>query len=129
MIDDPFTPTYDIRRYEMVAQLEKLGPRFTTSVLVNGRALLLDAAIRLVEQLPEEARMGRRGVQIFVEPDPFAHAKTAAAGIADGARSEEEARMLTRLIERQDETDRRADEERRDSSWWRKLSRLMTRPS
>jgi hypothetical protein len=122
---DPFEPTYDIRRYEMVAELEKLGPRLSTTVMVNGRALLLDAALRLVEQLPDEARMGRRGIQIFIDPDPFARSKIPSVPLGGGA-ADGQAEMLTRLIGRQAETDRLAEQERREGTWWRKVSRALT---
>jgi hypothetical protein len=123
---DPFEPAYDIRRYELVAALEKLGPRVSTSVVVNGRALLLDAALKLVENLPDDARMGRRGIHIFIDPDPFATAKATAAAPAQVSVPERNADMLTRLIERQSETDRLAEQERRDRTWWRKMGRALT---
>lgn len=124
--NDAPEPTSDIRRYELIAQLEKLGPRLTTRVVVNGRTLLLDAAIRLVEHLPPDAMLGRRGVWITIDPDPFANPTAAASPAGHAPRLEELARMLARLIERQDETDRQAEAEHRGRSWRQRLARLLT---
>lgn len=120
-------PRENNRRYELIKQLESLGPRLTTRVVVNGRTLLLDAAIRLVERLPDETGVERRGILISVAPDPFISISSAAMSSGQDARPAEQAGMLTRLIERQDETDRLAEEERRGRSWRHRLARLLTR--
>jgi hypothetical protein len=106
-------------RQRFVRDLEKLGPPVSTTVYVNDRSMLLEAAIRLIEQLPEYARLGRRGLRIVVDPDPFATQRDVERGAADP-------QLVTRLIERQDETDRQAAEEREREPWWEKLKRRLT---
>jgi hypothetical protein len=123
--DNAPEPTTNARRYEMIEQLDKLGPRLTTKVVVNGRSLLLDAAIRLVENLPEDAKLERRGVLVTIDPDPFASSPNILSALSQAQPAEERSRMLTRLIERQEETDRLAEAERMNRSWRNRLARLL----
>jgi hypothetical protein len=88
--------------------LERFGPRFTTMMRVNGRLLSLDATIRLVEQLPEDAYLRRRGGEMTITPDPFRRPRSATDSPAESRE------LVERLIARQDETDRRS------RPWWRR---------
>ena len=92
----------------LLRDLERFGPRFTTVMYVNGRSLSLDATIRLVEQLPEDAYLRRRGGAIAITPDPFRRSRAAVDSPAESRA------LVERFIARQDETDRRA------RPWWRR---------
>jgi hypothetical protein len=101
-------------RDAFLRDLEKLGPS-TTPVRVNDRPLSLEAALRLLEQLPDETELERQGGRITVRPDPFALPLPLTRGSADSKA------LTERLIARQDETDRLAEAERRRARpWWRR---------
>jgi CheY-like chemotaxis protein len=115
-------------RHEVVQQLLKMGQRMTTRVTVNDRSLTLDAAVKLIEGLPPESRIGRRWPRIWIEPDPFVEAggPSPPPSSADLQRRRVEhgaqAEMLGRLaqgVRRQDEAEAAAAAQR--APWWRKL--------
>jgi hypothetical protein len=80
------------------------------TVVVNGRTLVFGAAIKLLRQLPDDARLRRRGRWIFVDPNPFAVAP-------DGPPASD--LLVNQLIARQDATDR---EQSAESGWLRRLA-------
>lgn len=112
----PVGPSYAGLREHFLRDLARAGPP-TTSVSINGRTLSLEAALRLIEQLPGEPSLSRQGLRIAVEPDPFA------AGPSDAAPVDPN--LARRLIARQDDTDRAAAEEQRERSWWHRLQRRL----
>lgn len=110
---------YGAARREFIDELYKLGPGVSTTIFINDRSFLLEAGIRLIEQLPEYSRLGRRGMRVVVDPDPFASPRETGQAVVDPT-------LTTRLIGRQDETDRLAAEERRTAPLREKLWRLLT---
>src|SRR4051794_11127117 len=58
-------------RRELLQQLAEMGSRLTTRVTLNGRSMMLDAALTLIEQLPPTTTVGRRWPEIWITPDPF----------------------------------------------------------
>src|SRR6185295_8639739 len=58
--------------HAILDNLERLGPPMGTPVIVNGRRLLMDAAITLIESLPEHSLVWQQDQRIFIKPDPFA---------------------------------------------------------
>jgi hypothetical protein len=59
-------------RAELLRDLARIGPRLTTTVVVNGRPVLLHAAIQLVSQLPTSTVVGLRYRYLSIRPNPFA---------------------------------------------------------
>src|SRR5262245_15265880 len=102
-----FTATRD----GFIGDLERIGPPMTTPVFINGRQLLLDAAIKLIESLPEAATLARRGNTISVTPDPFT------AQLSLPPIESEAAGLVARLLECQDAADR--EQAQRRPGWWR----------
>jgi CheY-like chemotaxis protein len=106
-------------RAALIEQLAAMGPRLSTRVAVNGRSLTLDAAIKLIEQLPAESTVGRRWPIISIDPDPFVDHE-------DGVRPPTSADLQQRRTEHAEQAElvqnlvQRARAERR-TSWWRKL--------
>lgn len=58
--------------HAILDNLERLGPSMATPVIVNGRRLLMDAAITLIESLPAHSQVWQQDQRIFIRPDPFA---------------------------------------------------------
>ena len=69
--DERAQPVHPMSRSEMLNELAQLGPRFETTVVVNGRRLILEAALQLIGQLPSESRVCRRYRYVSIWPDPF----------------------------------------------------------
>lgn len=104
-------------RAQLIEELCNIGPVATTGVTVNGRAILLESAIKLIEQLPEgEYTISRKGLALRITPDPFS-----AEGRATRA-GEPTAPLVARLIERQHQRDAHEDH---GHSWWQRLRRLF----
>lgn len=59
-------------RARLLGDLARIGPRLTTIVVINGRPVLLHAAIHLVSQLPTSNIVGLRYRYLPIRPDPFA---------------------------------------------------------
>jgi Flp pilus assembly pilin Flp len=99
-------PTRD--RLHFLRELADFGPRHTTTMVVNGRPLSLNAALRLVAQQPNVATISRRYRYLSISPDPFADqsSKGRRAGRWEGIPPTRE--LVSRLIERQGEIDREA---------------------
>lgn len=102
----------NVSKAYFIRDLEKLGTPMTSRVVVNGRVLMLSAVIKLVEAASDETTFARRGFHITIEPDPFSlH--------GDAPEGDDELRgLVSRLIERQPDTDRQAARDRR---WWGRL--------
>ena len=117
---EPVAPIYGATKETLLRELLELWPP-TLTLVVNGRSLPLASAISLVERLREGTEFGRRGVHVFIAPDPFA---APSEQVRRGDDSAELGAMVRRLAERQDETDRRYAQERevrRRRRWWRRL--------
>ena len=99
---------------QLARELLRSGLPLSSTLTVNGRRMLVEAVLRLLAELPEETRFARRGLQLQIDPDPFA---TSPFGEAV---SGESAPLVARLIARQPGTARRAADERR---WYRRLLR------
>lgn len=104
-------------RAQLIEELRNIGPILTTGVTVNGRAILLESAIKLIERLPEgEYTISRKGLALRITPDPF-------ASEAEPARPEEPtAPLVARLIERQHQRDAHEGDA---LPWWQRLRRFF----
>jgi septation ring formation regulator EzrA len=85
-------------------------------MVVNGRRLILEAVIRLVEQLDDDYEFKRKGNEVTISPDPLAL-------LEEAVRESSQAELVKRLVERQDASDRQIEHER---SWWRRVRYRLT---
>ncbi len=120
-------PVYGTSKETLLRELGKLWPP-TITLMVNGRPLPLEQAINLIDRLPLESQFGRRGIHLFIQPDPFA---ASSDQVRQGEQSAELAAMVKRLTERQDATDhlyQQEQEEQRRRRWWRRLLGRLKAP-
>lgn len=106
--------SFGISGEQLARELQRLGLPLSTALRVNGRWMLVEAVLRLLVELPEETRYSRRGLQLQIDPDPFAFSPF------DQPASDESAPLVARFLECQPETDRQAARERR---WYHRLLR------
>src|SRR5215210_8488150 len=93
---------------EILDRLERFGPSVSTYVVVNGRRLLVNAAMTLILSLPAHSRVWLEHRALSIEPDPFAPPATGAT--TDGAD------LVAELLKRQKAADR-------PRHWWQRLGR------
>jgi hypothetical protein len=108
----------------MLRYLTQLGHPLTTSVVINGRSLSVSAAIKLIEELPEDTQLGRRGPQIYIHPDPFALPLTETGRVR---RRFDSAELVQRFVDRQNQTDLLEEQQLRQRLWQRLLRLLRLR--
>jgi CheY-like chemotaxis protein len=131
-VPEPVDPLEMENRAELIRKLVALGPRLSTTIVVNGRSLSLDAAIKLIEQLPPEATVGRRWPAIWIRPDPWVKpnrdgaSRPPSSGVLQRRKAEyqQQAEIVARLKQGVQDEQNDIEDDRR-GRWWDRLRGLL----